>query len=87
MKIYDKLKQTNKRKIILDKVNELIESGFENIVLAGHSCGAWATLNLTGRFHDKIKGSIAMNPACRGRISDRTKKIHGLHGVLMMITK
>ena len=74
VKIYDKLKQTNKRKIILDKVNELIESGFENIVLAGHSCGAWATLNLTGRFHDKIKGSIAMNPACRGRISDRTKK-------------
>ena len=68
-------------------VNELIESGFENIVLAGHSCGAWATLNLTGRFHDKIKGSIAMNPACRGRISDRTKKIHGLHGVLIMITK
>ena len=44
MKIYDKLKQTNKRKIISDKIDELIEKGFKNIVLAGHSCGAWHQL-------------------------------------------
>ena len=71
MKIYDKLKQTNKRKIISDKIDELIEKGFENIILAGHSCGAWASISLAGQFPEKIKGTIATNPACRGKISDR----------------
>ena len=71
IQIYDKLKQTNKRKIMLDKVNELIGKGFTNIILAGHSCGAWASLYLTGRFPDKIKGSIALNPACGGEIDYR----------------
>ena len=71
MKIYDKLKQTNKRKIISDKIDELIEKGFENIILAGHSCGAWASIALAGQFPEKIKGTIATNPACRGKISDR----------------
>jgi len=56
---------------MLDKVNELIGKGFTNIILAGHSCGAWASLYLTGRFPDKIKGSIALNPACGGEIDYR----------------
>lgn len=73
MKIYDKLKQTNKRKIILKKVNELHERGFKNIVLAEHSCGAWQSLALNGKFPEKIKATIGTNPACRGHISDRTK--------------
>jgi hypothetical protein len=71
MKIYDKLKQTNKQKIISNKIDELIKKGFENIILAGHSCGAWASIALAGQFPEKIKGTIATNPACRGRISDR----------------
>ncbi len=71
IQIYDKLQQTNKRKIMLNKVNELIGKGFTNIILAGHSCGAWASLYLTGRFPDKIKGSIALNPECGGEIDYR----------------
>ena len=71
IQIYDKLQQTNKRKIMLNKVNELIGKGFTNIILAGHSCGAWASLYLTGRFPDKIKGSIALNPACGDEIDYR----------------
>ena len=71
MRIYDKLKHTNKRKIISDKVDELIEKGFENIILAGYSCGAWASLALVGQYPEKISGTIAVNPACRGEIASR----------------
>ena len=51
--------------------NQIRSLGFENIILAGHSCGAWASISLAGQFPEKIKGTIATNPACRGKISDR----------------
>ena len=71
IKMYDKLKQMSKKKITLDKVNELIEKGFTNIVLTGHSCGAMVSLHLTSSYSDKVKGSIAINPACGGTIKYR----------------
>ena len=40
VKLIDKYKQLNKQKIIINKVNEFLIQGFENIILVGHSAGA-----------------------------------------------
>ena len=59
-------KNIKRQNIILDKINQFEKLGFKNIILAGHSAGAWASLNLQSRFPDKIKGTIALNPAFAG---------------------
>ena len=66
LNLFAEYKNIKRQNIILDKVNEFIELGFENIVLSGHSAGAWASLNLQSRYPDKFKGTIAMNPAFAG---------------------
>ena len=43
-----------------------IKKNFPNIVLMGHSCGAFLSIYLTAHFPEKIKASIVTNPACYG---------------------
>ena len=76
VKFIEKYKQLNKQNVILNKVNELSKSGFKNIILAGHSAGGWASLNLISRYPNLIDGIIAANPAFAGTISDRKEYVH-----------
>ena len=64
-------KQFQKQKVILNKVDELINLGFENIILAGHSAGGWASITLKSKFPNKISGTIAINPAFSGKLNNR----------------
>ena len=64
-------KQLFKQKIIKEKVDDLTEQGFENIVLAGHSAGAWASITLKSKFPENIDGVIALNPAVAGTLKNR----------------
>ena len=66
MRLFDKIKQHLRRQIVIDKIDELREKGFPNIIMAGQSCGGFLSIFLTAHFPDKIKGSIATNPACYG---------------------
>ncbi len=64
-------KQFRKQKVIINKVDELINLGFENIILAGHSAGGWASITLKSKFPNKISGTIAINPAFSGKLKNR----------------
>ena len=64
-------KQSLKQKVIINKVDELINLGFKNIILAGHSAGGWASITLKSKYPNKISGSIAINPAFAGKINGR----------------
>ena len=64
-------KQSLKQKVIINKVEELINLGFENIILAGHSAGGWASITLKSKYPNKISGAIAINPAFAGKINNR----------------
>jgi predicted peptidase len=64
-------KQFRKQKVIINKVDELINLGFENIILAGHSAGGWASITLKSKYPNKIPGAIAINPAFAGKINNR----------------
>ncbi len=64
-------KQFRKQKVIINKVDELINLGFENIILAGHSAGGWASITLKSKFPNKIAGTIAINPAFSGKLNNR----------------
>ena len=64
-------KQFRKQKVIINKVDELINLGFENIILAGHSAGGWASITLKSKFPNKISGTIAINPAFSGKLNNR----------------
>ena len=64
-------KQFRKQKVILNKVDELINLGFENIILSGHSAGGWASITLKSKYPNKISGTIAINPAFSGKLNNR----------------
>ena len=69
-----KYRKQVKSKGKIELVDEFKNLGFENIVLAGWSAGGWASLNLQSRFPDKIKGTIAFNPAFAGPKKEWQKK-------------
>jgi len=69
--LMQKRKQVLKQKVIKEKIDSFAKQGFENIVLAGHSAGAWASINLKSRFSEKIDGVIAFHPAFTGTFKDR----------------
>lgn len=73
IKFTEKYKQLNKQKVILRMVDNFLEKGVRNIVLAGHSAGGWAALNLSSRFPEKITGAIAFNPAFADKVKNRKK--------------
>ena len=64
-------KQLFKQKIINNKIDDFTKQGFNNIVLAGHSAGAWASITLKSQFPEKIDGVIAFNPAVSGTFKNR----------------
>ena len=64
-------KQFIKQKLINKKIDSLINQGFENIILVGHSAGAWASITLKSQFPKKIDGVIAFNPAFTGTLKNR----------------
>ena len=66
-----KLKQLFKQKIINDKIDDFIKQGFNNIVLAGQSAGAWSSITLRSQFPEKIDGVIAFHPAVAGTLKNR----------------
>ena len=78
-------KQSLKQKVIINKVDELINLGFENIILAGHSAGGWASITLKSKYPNKISGAIAINPAFAGKINDRREwkflELHRAHEI------
>ena len=76
-------KQLLKQKIIKKKVDDLKEKGFENIVLAGHSAGAWASITLKSKFPENIDGVIATNTTLdrSGLKSSNKDQTGGLSGV------
>ena len=67
LNIEDETKNIKRQKILLNEINKFNEMGFENIVLSGFSAGAWASLNLQSKYPNKIKGTIAINPAAFGK--------------------
>ena len=69
--LMQKRKQLLKQKVIKEKIDSFAKQGFENIALAGHSAGAWASINLKSRFPEKIDGVIAFHPAFTGTFKDR----------------
>ena len=78
--IEDETKNIKRQKILLNELNKFNEMGFENIVLSGFSAGAWASLNLQSKYQDKIKGTIAINPAAFGKKSIWKKKYYRSFG-------
>ena len=69
--LIQKQKQLQKAKVIKEKVDRFIEQGFKNIVLAGHSSGAWQSMTVQSRFPKKIKGVIANHPGGGGTKKNR----------------
>ena len=77
---FDIAKQSLKQKVIIDKVDELVNLSFENIILAGHSAGGWASITLKSKYPNKISGAITINPAFAGKINNRREwKFWELH--------
>ena len=72
--VEDETKNIKRQKIILNQIEKFKKEGFENIVLSGFSAGAWASLNLQSKFSNKIKGTIAINPAAFGKKSIWNKR-------------
>ena len=72
--LIDKHGITKKRKVIKLKIKEFRDEGFKNIVLAGHSAGAWDSLVLYSNFPSEINGVIAFNPARSGKYARELKK-------------
>ena len=69
--LIQKQKQKRKRKIIKEKVDNLIQQGFNNIVLAGHSSGGWQSIKIKTEFPEIVKGVIALHPGAGGTVKNR----------------
>jgi len=68
---FETQKQFVKQKLINQKIDNLINLGFNNIVLVGHSAGGWASITLKSQFPKKIYAVIAINPAFSGKFNNR----------------
>ena len=63
-----------RQKVIKMKVDEFEDQGYNNIVLAGHSAGAWDSMTVKSQFPSKIDGVIALSPARSGKWVKSMKK-------------
>ena len=70
----DEFKNIKRQNIILNEVDNLINLGFEKIILSGWSAGGWSSLILQSKYPDKILGTIAFNPAFAGPKNEWQKK-------------
>ena len=69
--LMDKQKGIQKLKVIKKKLDELIELGFDKIILAGHSSGGWQSLKLQTLYPELITGVIGLNPGAGGTVQNR----------------
>ncbi len=69
--LMDKQKGIQKLKVIKKKLDELIELGFDKIILAGHSSGGWQSLKLKTLYPQLITGVIGLNPGAGGTVQNR----------------
>ena len=67
--LVDKTEVSTKKKVLKLKVEDFNEKGFRNIVLAGHSAGAWSSLVLKSEIPNQINGVIAFSPARSGKFA------------------
>ena len=72
--LIDKHPVKSRQKVIKMKVDEFKEQGFNNIVLAGHSAGAWDSITVKSQFPSEIDGVIALSPARSGKYVKSLKK-------------
>ena len=65
-------KRVNANLELIEKFVEL-EVPRKQIIITGHSCGGLVTLLLASQYLDKFGGTIALNHACYGRLSEKKK--------------
>ena len=69
--LISKLKQNQKLILIKNFIDEFIQKGFTNIVLAGHSSGGWQSMKIKTLYPNLIEGVIGLNPGEGGTIQNR----------------
>ena len=69
--LFHKNKDFYRTKIIKEKIDPFKSEGFENIVLAGHSMGGWASLKFQTIHPNLIGGSIGLHPGSGGTKRNR----------------
>ena len=67
--LVDKTEVATRKKAMKLKVDKFIAKGFNNIVLSGHSAGAWTSLVLKSNFPNQIDGAIAFAPGRSGKFA------------------
>ena len=67
--LVDKTEVATRKKAMKLKVDEFIAKGFNNIVLSGHSAGAWTSLVLKSNFLNQIDGAIVFSPGRSGKFA------------------
>ena len=69
--LFHKNKDFYRTRIIKEKIDPFKSEGFENIVLAGHSMGGWASLKFQTIHPNLIGGSIGLHPGSGGTKRNR----------------
>jgi len=69
--LFHKNKDFYRTRIIKEKIDQFKSEGFENIVLAGHSMGGWASLKFQTIHPNLIGGSIGLHPGSGGTKKNR----------------
>ena len=69
--LFHKNKDFYRTRIIKEKIDQFKSEGFENIVLAGHSMGGWASLKFQTIHPNLIGGSIGLHPGSGGTKRNR----------------
>ena len=67
--LINKLKDNLKHKVMKLKIDEFKKKGFNNIVLSGHSAGAYGSFILKSNFPEKIKGVISFHIGFGGKFA------------------
>ncbi len=75
--LVDKTEVSTKKKVLKLKVEDFNDKGFRNIVLVGHSAGAWSSLVLKSEIPNQINGVIAFNPARSGKFAKKKNPDRG----------
>ena len=75
--LVDKTEVSTKKKVLKLKIEDFNDKGFRNIVLAGHSAGAWSSLVLKSEFPNQINGVIAFSPARSGKFAKKKNPHRG----------
>ena len=75
--LIDKTEVFTKKKVLKLKVEDFKNKGFRNIILVGHSAGAWSSLVLKSQFPNQINGVIAFSPARSGKFAKEKKPHRG----------